>query len=104
MSVPYNQNAQLMTVNVTMSNGTPLAQLPVPGTDVSSDNPSVVAGIFNAGTREIYAKRLVPGPLSANIAVTVNGVAAPSHAVTFDGEPPVTVASVAVVDSGTGNL
>lgn len=104
MSVPHTENAQMMVVNVTMSDGSNLAQLPVPGTDIQSDNPNVAAGIFNAGTRLIYAKRLVAGPVSANIAVTVDGVAAPAHAVSFDGVPPATVSSVDVVDSGTANL
>lgn len=104
MSVPYDQNTQFMTVNVTMSDGSQLAQLPTPGTELSSDNPNVSAGIFNAGTRVIYARRLVAGPQSANITVIVNGVSASVHPVAFDGAPAVVVSSVAVVDSSTGNL
>lgn len=104
MSVPHTDNAQFFTVNPTMSDGTAMAQLPVPGTDLVSDNPNVVAGIFNATTRSCYARRLVAGPQAANITITVNGVAAPVHAVAFDGAPAVVVASVAVVNTGTGNL
>lgn len=104
MSVPMDENAQMFQVNPIMSDGSVMAQLPVPGTELSSDNSNVVAGIFNAGTRLCYAKRLVPGPQTANITITVNGVAAPVHAVAFDGAPVATVASVSVVNTGTGNL
>lgn len=103
MPVPHNENAQLFYVNPTMSDGSNLAQLPVPGTDLVSDNPAVIAGVFNAGDRLCFAKRIITGPLSANITITVNGQSV-VHPVAFDGPPEPTVASIAVVNSGTGNL
>jgi hypothetical protein len=104
MSVPYDQNAQIITVTLPMSDGTNLAQLPIPGTTVSSDNTNVSAGIHNAGTREVFAKRLVAGPVAANITVTVNGVSSGPYPVAFDGVPVPTLVAVNLADNRTGNL
>lgn len=104
MPVPHDQNAQLITVDVALSNGETLAQLPVPGTEVISNNANVQAGIFNAGTRQVYAKRLVPGPIAADITTVVNGVPSPAVLVQFDGAPAPTVVSVTQHLTSTGNL
>lgn len=105
MSVPYDQNAQIITVNPTMSDGTTLASLPAaPATVVTSDNANVAAFVHNAGLREVAAKRLVAGPVAANITVTVNGVSSGPYPVVFDGVPVPTVVSVGLVDNRTGTL
>lgn len=107
MSVPVNENSQIMRVDGTFSDGSALVSLPAaPATHLVSSNPLVEVGIGDAGAREIWAKRLAPGPLDAVVTTTVTtaaGTLSVDHSVSFDGVPPVTFATLTVVDIRTGN-
>jgi hypothetical protein len=104
MSVPYDKNADIIVATLNMTDGTTLAQLPGSGVTAECDTVGCNAWVHNAGLREIAVARTVPGPISTNVTVTVNGVASLPFPVLFDGPPVVTLESVTLAHNRYGDL